>query len=59
MYTLGRLREVLTPELLGSVLSYRDRVLRETGPRTKELRRELNGVSGMELFPSRFIKYQR
>ena len=44
--TLGRLRKALTPELLGSVLAHRDRVLREAGPRTEELRRELNRRRG-------------
>ena len=44
--TLGRLREALTPELLGSVLARRDRILREAGPRTEELRRELNRRRG-------------
>ena len=44
--TLGRLRKALTPELLGSVLAHRDRVLQEAGPRTEELRRELNRRRG-------------
>ena len=44
--TLGRLRKALTPELLSSVLAHRDRVLQEAGPRTEELRRELNRRRG-------------
>ena len=44
--TLGRLRKALTPELLGVALSRRDRILGEAGPRTEELRRELNRRRG-------------
>ena len=44
--TLGRLRKALTPELLGVALARRDRILGEAGPRTEELRRELNRRRG-------------
>ena len=44
--TLGRLRKALTPELLGVALARRDRILEEAGPRTEELRRELNRRRG-------------
>ncbi|MDO4901405.1 DUF4011 domain-containing protein [Actinomyces sp.] len=42
----GRLREQLAPELLDAVLTRRDRVLREAGPRAEALRRELERRKG-------------
>ena len=44
--TQERLRKALTPELLGSVLARRDRILREAGPRAEELRREVRRRRG-------------
>ena len=44
--TLEQLRAALAPELLSSVLAHRDRVLREAGPRTEELRREVHRRKG-------------